>query len=170
MTGRHFVFTSLAVSAICLLASQVGAAPGTLAQSWKTPGGWLTELRVHPDGAKVCSSGKVSQDPHQFVVSFVRSGSEAIVLMVDQQQPPAAGASGEMTFHQSGETVGKVRVQAEGPAWASVDPNGPQTKSLMSKLSDQPLTIEVAGRKYEADFAGYADAMAQLSKCVSAAN
>lgn len=167
MTGRHLLFTSLILSAACFVAPQAGSAPGALTQSWKTADGWLTELRVHPNGAKVCSTGKRSDTPHTFVLTFVRSGSEAVVLLVDQTQPPAPGDTGNMTFKQSGETIGNVKAQIEGPAWASIDPNGPQAKTLMSKLTDKPLTIEVAGRQYQTELSGLGDALAQLSRCTA---
>jgi hypothetical protein len=50
----------------------------------KTDDGWLTELRVHPNGAKVCSTGKAAYTPHTFGLTFVRSGSQNVVLLVDE--------------------------------------------------------------------------------------
>lgn len=144
------------------------SAQGALTQSWKTDGGWLTELRVHPNGAKVCSTGKTGSKPHVFGLTFVRSGPEAIVLVVDQAQPPACGAT-EMTFYQSGQTAGIVKAMAEGPAFASTDPTGPQATGIMSKLTEQPLAIEVGGRRYEIALTGLTDALAQLARCVSGA-
>lgn len=167
MTGRHLLFTSLILSAACFAATQAGSAPGALTQSWRTPDGWLTELRVHPNGARVCSTGKVSQDPHQFVLTFIRSGPEAVVLLVDQQQPPATNDAGDMTFSQAGQTIGNVKTMVEGPAWSSTDPNGAQARDLMSKLTDQSLTIKVDGRQYQTQLTGLGDALAQLSRCNS---
>jgi len=166
MTSRPLLvmLTLLGASALSVAAA---SAQGALTQSWKTPGGWLTELRVHPNGARVCSTGKPSQDPHTFVLTFVRSGPEAVVLVVDQQKPPAPGDAGDMTFKQAGETVGVVKTLVEGPAWSSTDPNGPQARDLMSKLSDQALTIDVAGRQYQMQLTGLGDALAQLARCNS---
>jgi hypothetical protein len=165
MTGRQWLLASLAFASVCCLFPQGAFAQGELSKSWKTAGGWLTELRVHPNGAKVCSTGKASQTPHTFALTFVRSGREAAVLVVDQNEPPASQASGEMTFRQAGKTVGKIRVQAEGPAFASTDPNGSQARNLIARLSEQPVTIDVAGRRYQAELTGLSDAMAQLSQC-----
>ena len=70
-----------------------------------------------------------------------------------------------MTFEQAGKTVAIVKVQVAGPAWASTEPNGPQAKALMANLGAGPLTISVAGRQYQMDLTGFADAMAQLRTC-----
>ena len=79
--------------------------------------------------------------------------------------PPVAGNRGDMTFLQSDKTVGTVRVQAEGPAWVSVEPSGPQARELISSLTADPLTIRVAAREHKIDLAGLAGAVAQLSEC-----
>ena len=167
MTGRRLFFTSFILAGASFLTTLAMSAPGALTQSWRTQDGWLTELRVHPNGARVCSTGKVSQDPHQFVLTFVRSGPEAVVLLVDQKQPPAASDTGDMTFTQAGQTIGNVRTVVEGPAWSSTDPNGPQARELMTKLTDQALTIKVAGRQYQTQLNGLGDALAQLTRCNS---
>jgi hypothetical protein len=70
-----------------------------------------------------------------------------------------------MTFEQSDKTIGTLKMQVAGPAWASIDPTGPQATALISKLSPGPLTINVAGRHYKIDLAGLAGALAQLSNC-----
>ncbi|HWV54654.1 hypothetical protein [Pseudorhodoplanes sp.] len=167
----NFRLTSCAIAAILGAATglpSVASAQGALTQSWKTDGGWLTELRVHPNGAKVCSTGKAGSKPHAFGLSFVRSGPEAVVLVVDQAQPPSGGAT-EMIFRQGGQTVGAVKAMTEGPAFASTDPTGPQATGIMSKLTDQPLVIEVGGRRYETALTGLSDALAQLARCASGA-
>lgn len=140
------------------------SAAGELVDSWRTDGGWLTELRVHPNGAKVCSTGKASNTPHQFGLTFVRSGPENVVLLVDQQEPPS-GSGNDMTFTQAGQTVATLKVETAGPAWASADPKDPAAAELMSKLKPGAVTISIANRQYEADLAGYGDAMAQLTRC-----
>jgi hypothetical protein len=129
----------------------------------KTDEGWLTELRVHPNGAKVCSTGKAAYTPHTFGLTFVRSGSQNVVLLVDEHQPPTDTSGGDMTFEQSDKMLGALKMQVAGPAWASIDPTGPQATALISKLSPGPLTINVAGRHYRMDLAGLAGALAQLS-------
>ena len=70
-----------------------------------------------------------------------------------------------MTFEQSDKTLAVLKMQVAGPAWASVDPAGPQATALISKLSSGPVTINVAGRQYRIDLAGLAGALAQLSSC-----
>ena len=158
---------SLATAAIALSLSAAAlpayAAAGQLTNSWRTAGGWLTEQRVHPDGGKVCSTGKAGTAPHAFGLSIVRSGPENLLLVVDQQQPPTAG--GEMTFVQAGQTIGTLPAQASGPAFASTDPLGRQTPELISKLGPGALTINVAGRQYQADMTGFPEAMSQLAQC-----
>jgi hypothetical protein len=49
-----------------------------------------------------------------------------------------------MTFEQSDKMLGALKMQVAGPAWASIDPTGPQATALISKLSPGPLTINVA--------------------------
>jgi hypothetical protein len=155
----------LSLSALCVLAPLAASAAGQLVQSWRTDGGWLTELRVHPNGAKVCSTGKAAQTPHTFGLSFVRSGAENVVRLVDERDAPAGGSGGDMTFEQSGKMVAILKVRVAGPAWASTEPTGPQAKALMANLSAGPLTISVAGRQYQMDLTGIGDAMAQLRTC-----
>src|SRR4029079_8149265 len=156
------LFCRLTVCGLCPLAA---LAAGELVQSWKTDDGWLTELRVHPNGAKVCSTGKAAYSPHTFGLTFVRSGSENVVLLVDEQQPPTDASGVDMPFEQSHKTIGPLKMQVAGPAWASIDPTGPQATALISKLSPGPLPINVAGRHYKIDLAGLAGALAQLSNC-----
>ena len=165
--GTHRILISGLISlvTVCGLCPLTALAAGELVQSWKTDDGWLTELRVHPNGAKVCSTGKAAYSPHTFGLTFVRSGSENVVLLVDEQQPPTDASGGDMTFEQSDKTIGTLKMQVAGPAWASIDPTGPQATALISKLSPGPLTINVAGRHYKIDLAGLAGALAQLSNC-----
>ena len=165
--GTHRILISGLISlvTVCGLCPLTALAAGELVQSWKTDDGWLTELRVHPNGAKVCSTGKAAYSPHTFGLTFVRSGSENVVLLVDEQQPPTDASGGDMTFEQSDKTIGTLKMQVAGPAWASIDPTDPQATALISKLSPGPLTINVAGRHYRMDLAGLAGALAQLGTC-----
>lgn len=152
---------SLAVLAV--LVALPALAAGQLANSWRTPNGWLTEMRVHPNGAKVCSTGKAAQTPRPFGLTVVRSGTENLLLVVDEAQPPTS--AGDMTFSQAGKTIGTLRAQIAGPAYATADVNGSQTPDLVAKLTTAALTIDVAGRQYQTDMAGLPDALAQLAKC-----
>jgi hypothetical protein len=153
----------LSLAAAFSLSSLPASAAGQLVNSWKTPNGWLTEMRVHPDGAKVCSTGKATQTPRAFGLTLVRSGSENLLLVVDETQPPTS--AGDMTFIQAGKTVGTLRTQVAGPAFATTDPNSSRTPELVAKLTPAALTIDVAGRQYQTDMSGLPDALAQLAKC-----
>ena len=164
-THRTLISGLISLATVCGLCPLAALAAGELVQSWKTDDGWLTELRVHPNGAKVCSTGKAAYTPHPFGLTFVRSGSENVVLLVDEQQPPTHASGGDMTVEQAGKTLGTLKTQVAGPAWASIDPTDPQATALISKLSPGPLTINVAGRHYRMDLAGLAGALAQLSTC-----
>jgi hypothetical protein len=115
---------------------------------------------VHPNGAKVCSTGKASDTPHTFGITFIRSGP----LLADEQQPPTDTSGSDMTFVQAGQTLGALKVEVAGPAWASVEPTGPQAP-VIAKLAPGPVTIQVVGRQYQADLTGLPDALAQLSTC-----
>jgi hypothetical protein len=161
----HRILIITAFAAVCAFSPLAALAAGDLVQSWRTEGGWLTELRVHPNGARVCSTGKATHTPHTFGLSFVRSGRENMVLLVDEQEPPTETGAADMTFVQEGKTLGTLKVQPDGPAFASTDPTGPQAKTLISKLSPAPVTINVAKRRYEVDLAGITGAMAQLGSC-----
>ncbi len=167
---RTILVSLLGVAAAVSLSAPPVNAAGELAQTWRTEAGWLTELRVHPDGAKVCTTGKASSNPHSFGITFIRSGTENAVLLADQVEPPPAASSTNMTFVQNDETRGTLIVQAAGPAWISADPNGPQARTLISKLAPGPLTITVAGRQYQADLTGLSEALAQLNSCAQAAS
>ncbi len=169
---KRIVLTSL-LSLAAISAAVVrpaGAASGQLAQTWRTEAGWLTELRVHPDGAKVCTTGKASTTPHSFGITFIRSGTENAVLLADEVQPPPATRSSDMTFVQNSETRGTLIVQSAGPAWISTNPNGQQAPALISKLTPGPLTVNVDGRQYQTDLTGLPEALAQLNSCAQAAN
>jgi hypothetical protein len=165
ITHRTLISGLISLVTVCGLCPLAASAAGELVQSWKTDDGWLTELRVHPNGAKVCSTGKAAHTPHTFGLTFVRSGSENVVLLVDEQQPPTDTSGGDMIFEQSDKTLAALKMQVAGPAWASIDPAGPQATALISKLSHGALTINVAGRQYKIDLAGLAGAWAQLSSC-----
>ena len=168
--SRTRIGAAIAAAAVsALAAANAYAAAGELAGSWRTDNGWLTELRLHPDGAKVCSTGKASNNPHSFGITFVRSGTENVVLLADQQEPPSAAGLADMKFVQDGRTRGTLKVEVAGPAWVSTNPTGPQATTLMSDLTEGPLTIDVAGRQYEADLTGLPDALQQLGRCAQQA-
>lgn len=154
---------ALALAALITLSTCPARAAGQLLNSWRTPDGWLTEMRVHPNGARVCSTGKAAQAPRPFGLSIVRSGTENVLLVVDEAQPPTS--AGDMSFVQAGKTVGTLRTQVAGPAFASADPFSSQTPDLIAKLTTAALTIDVAGRQYQTDMAGLPDALAQLARC-----
>lgn len=156
----------VALAAVITVSTFPALAAGQLANSWRTADGWLTEMRVHPDGARVCSTGKAAQAPRPFGLSIVRSGVENVLLVVDEAQPPTS--AGDMSFVQAGKTVGTLRTQVAGPAFASADPYSSQTPELIAKLTTAALTIDVAGRQYQTDMAGLPDALAQLAKCEAA--
>lgn len=157
---------AVALAAVMTLSTFSAHAAGQLVNSWKTPDGWLTEMRVHPNGAKVCSTGKAAQAPRPFGLTIVRSGTENVLLVVDEAQPPTS--AGDMSFVQAGKTIGTLRAQIAGPAFASADPNSSQTPDLIAKLTTAALTIDVAGRRYQTDMSGLPDALAQLAKCDAA--
>ncbi len=163
--SRPSVMTSgiLSLAAAITLSPLPAIAAGQLANSWKTSNGWLTEMRVHPNGAKVCFTGKATQTPRPFGLTLVRSGTENLLMVVDEAQPPTS--AGDMTFVQAGKTIGSLRTQVAGPAFASADPNSNQTPDLVAKLTTAALTIDVAGRQYQTDMSGLPDALAQLAKC-----
>src|SRR5689334_20609075 len=137
---NHCISGLISLSAIFAVCSVAAAAPGTPVRSWKTDDGWLTELRVHPNGAKFCSTGKASNEPHTFGLSFVRSGPQYMVVLADETEPPAGTSGGDMTFIQGGRTVGVLKVQVEGPTWTSAEPAGPQGPALIAGLSSTPVT------------------------------
>lgn len=157
---------AVALAAVITLSTCPALAAGQLVNSWRTPDGWLTEMRVHPNGAKVCSTGKAAQAPRPFGLTIVRSGAENVLLVVDEAQPPTG--AGDMSFVQAGKTIGSLRTQVAGPAFASADPYSSQTPELIAKLTTAALTIDVAGRQYQADMSGLPDALAQLAKCEAA--
>ncbi|RAI39233.1 hypothetical protein CH341_26265 [Rhodoplanes roseus] len=157
----------LAAAALAALALPAQA-QGALQGAWRTDGGWLTELRSHPDGAKVCSTGKAGQTPHTFGLTIVRSGPETVVMVVDQTQPPAPGV-GEMSFSQNGRVVDTIPVQVTGPAVGSRDARGPEAGRLISRLSPGPTTIAVGDRRWELDLAGLPAALAELDRCLDKA-
>ena len=76
ITHRTLISGLISLVTVCGLCPLAASAAGELVQSWKTDDGWLTELRVHPNGAKVCSTGKAAHTPHTFGLTFVRSGSQ----------------------------------------------------------------------------------------------
>jgi len=160
---RNLLLSLCAMTAIGATASH---ASGELVRSWKTNDGWLTELRTHSDGAKVCSTGKGFHEPHAFGFTFVRSGPETVVMLVDQVQPPTEKVPTTMTFVVAGQTIGALSAQVAGPAWISSDPRSPQTTALFAKLEPGPMAVQVAGRTYQTDITGIGGAKEQMQTCL----
>lgn len=135
----------------------------TVKQSWRTEDGWLTELRQHTDGAKVCSAGKAFREVHPFGLSIVQSGAVTLVTLVDEQDPPALG--GRMKFSADGRDLGSLSATTQGPALASTEGESARTNKLIADLPDQLVSIDVADRHYQADLAGLTKAREQLATC-----
>ena len=155
-----FVLAALPIFA----ASQVAFADGSLViQSWRTDAGWLTELRQHSDGARVCTTGKAFKDGHPFGISIVKSGQITLVTLVDEIQPPSRG--GMMQLSSSGQDVGTLSVTPEGPAFATTEGESEKTWNMISGLPPQMLSIAVDGRQYQANLDGIDQARDQLKVC-----
>lgn len=157
--------------ALCLAPAMAftAQAAGALQGAWRTDGGWLTELRTHPDGAKVCSTGKAGETPHGFGFTVVRSGDETVVMVVDQTAPPPPGAGAEsvaLAFDQGGRVVGKIPSRVTGPAVASADPRAPEATRLLRALAPAPVTITAGDRRWTLDLAGLPTALAELDRCL----
>lgn len=169
MTTRSFAFAAAALAAAVTATLALPArARGVLQGAWRTDGGWLTELRTHPDGAKVCSTGKAGTTPHAFGFTVVKSGDETVVMVVDQTQPPAPGTDA-LTFAQAGRTVGTIPAQVTGPAVGSRDARGTEAPRLLAGLAPGPVTITAGDRRWEIDLAGLPDALAALDRCLERA-
>ncbi|MBK5962477.1 hypothetical protein CCR97_30440 [Rhodoplanes elegans] len=168
------ITTKTIALALCLaptLALSAQAA-GALQGAWRTDGGWLTELRTHPDGAKVCSTAKAGETPHGFGFTVVRSGDETVVMVVDQTAPPAPGtgaSSVALAFDQGGRVVGTIPARVTGPAVASADPRAPETPRLLRALAPGPVTITAGDRRWTLDLAGLPGALAEQERCLERA-
>jgi hypothetical protein len=132
-------------------------------KSWRTEQGWLTELRQHENGARVCATGKAFSEGHPFGLSIVKSGAVTLITLVDERQLPERG--GKMQLSASGQPVGSLAVTVAGPAFATSEAESSKTWALVSGLPAGPLSIEVGGREYLADLAGIALARSQLKSC-----
>ena len=132
-------------------------------KSWRTEKGWLTELRQHENGARVCATGKAFKDGHPFGLSIVKSGNVTLITLVDEGQPPVNG--GKMVWSTDGQSVGTLAVTAQGPAFASTEPESSKTWDLIRSLQPEILSIDVDGRKYLANLAGIELAREQLGNC-----
>jgi hypothetical protein len=132
-------------------------------KSWKTSAGWLTELRQHTDGARVCATGKAFDEGHPFGLSIVRSGQITLVTLVDEGRPPDRG--GLMKLSTSGEVLGRLSVTSEGPAFATTEKESEKTWKLIATLPSALLSIDVDGRNYQADLTGLDEARGQLKVC-----
>ena len=129
-------------------------------KSWRTDAGWLTELRQHANGARVCATGKAFKGDHPFGLSIVKSGEITLVTLVDERQPPSRG--GRMQLSTAETALADLLVTSEGPAVATTEQESNKTWSLVNSLSAQPLSIAVDGRQYRADLAGIEQARDQL--------
>ncbi|MFL9825087.1 hypothetical protein [Rhodoplanes sp. SY1] len=168
MTTRTIALALCLAPTLAFTAQAAGALQG----AWRTDGGWLTELRTHPDGAKVCSTGKAGETPHGFGFTVVRSGDETIVMVVDQTAPPASAPAAEpvvLAFDQGGRVVGKIPARVTGPAVASADPRAPEASRLLRALIPGPVTITAGDRRWTLDLAGLPTALAELDRCLERA-
>lgn len=160
---------------LCLVALASGASlpgtatadPSSVVQTWRTGDGWLTELRQHTNGARVCVTGKGFKVGHPFGISIVRSGEVTLITVVDEKQPPKKG--GEMTFSSADNSFGAFPVIAEGPAYATSEGDSRRVRQMIAGLRPGPLFIAIAERKYQADLAGIDEARVQLATCESQA-
>jgi hypothetical protein len=141
----------------------VYADQSTVIKSWRTSEGWLTELRQHTDGARVCAMGKAFNDSHPFGISVVKAGQITLITLVDQQDPPSRG--GAMILSASGQPLGVVTVEPAGPAFATTEGESGKTWDLIKDLAPGIVAIDVDGRQYRANFAGIEQARAQLRSC-----
>jgi hypothetical protein len=161
-TARRIAYSVLSLAPVCLPDIAFADASQVL-KSWRTDDGWLTELRQHTDGARVCATGKAFGTDHPFGLSIVRSGQVTLITLVDERQPPARG--GKMLLSADGQALGSVSVAPEGPAFATSEGESDHTWKLISGLPGQMLSIDVDGRQYKADFAGIGRARDQLKSC-----
>jgi hypothetical protein len=164
-----------AMRAVCgeglaLVALMTGAFPqatfadaSQVVKSWRTPAAWLTELRQHADGARVCATGKAFGEGHPFGLSIVRSGQITLVTLVDEGRPPVR--SGMMKLSASGKVLGDLAVTPEGPAFATTEKESEKARKLIAILPPTVLSIDVDGRRYQADLTGLDEARGQLEVC-----
>ena len=163
MTNRWPTLWATALLATTSMPGATSADPSQVMQAWRTRDGWLTELRQHTSGARVCVSGKDFRGAHPFGISLLRSGRIALVTVVDQLQPPATGD--EMEFSAGGRKLGRFAAISQGPAFATAEGESQRAWQLISGLEPGTLSIAVAGREYQADLAGIVEARAQLQSC-----
>jgi hypothetical protein len=152
--------------ALLISASLPGAAfadASRVVKSWRTDHGWLTELRQHDNGARVCATGKAFRDGRPFGLSIVKSGEVTLITLVDEGQPPERGA--KMELSAAGQPVGSLAVTIQGPAFATSEGESRKTWALVRDLPAGPLSIDVGGRQYLADLAGIGLAREQLKSC-----
>lgn len=133
--------------------------------AWRSPDGWRTELRRHPDGTTSCATAKSFDQPHLFGLLFLRSGNVMLFSVIDQQDPfPRPGL---MTLAVDGRAVGAYTMQAKGAALATVEGDSAQVRAMFARLAAGKLTINAVGREYQADLAGIAEARAAQDACVA---
>lgn len=133
--------------------------------AWRSPEGWRTELRRHPDGTASCATAKSFATPHLYGLLFLRSGSVMLFSVIDQQDPFTR--PGLMTLAVDGRAVGAYTMQAKGAALATVEGDSAQVRAMFARLAPGKLTINAVGREYQADLAGIAEARAAQDACVA---
>ncbi len=133
--------------------------------AWRSPEGWRTELRRHPDGTTSCATAKSFPTPHLFGILFLRSGNVMLFSVIDQQDPFAR--PGLMTLAVDGRAVGAYTMQAKGAALATVEGDSAQVRAMFARLPPGKLTINAVGREYSADLAGIEDARAAQDACIA---
>jgi hypothetical protein len=157
------VALTASVLMMTLSSATVHADQSAVVKSWRTSEGWLTELRQHTDGARVCATGKAFTESHPFGLSIVKAGQVTLITLVDQQDPPSRG--GAMVLSASGQPLGVVMVEPAGPAFATTEDESAKTWDLIKDLAPGIVAIDVDGRQYRANFAGIEQARAQLRSC-----
>lgn len=168
MGVMHRFSYALICSAWTIIPQIALADTGQVIKSWRTDAGWLTELRQHTDGARVCAAGKAFKEGRPFGLSIVKSGPVTLITLVDEKQPPSRG--GKMTFSDQGTTFGDLFVTPAGPAFATTEGESEQTWNTINRLPAQPLSIGIDGSEYSADLTGIDQAREQLKVCETEAS
>jgi hypothetical protein len=132
-------------------------------EAWRTPGAWLTELRQHQSGLRVCTTGKAFGHGSSSGLSIVQGENVTLLTLVDQQQPPMRG--GELNFAANGKQLGSISVTVEDPAFATSEADSTRAWQIISNLPPTPILIAVGDRRYAADLSGIDIALAKLKAC-----
>lgn len=164
----HRLSYALICSAWAIIPQIALADTSQVIKSWWTDAGWLTELRQHADGARVCATGKAFKEGRPFGLSIVKSGPVTLITLVDEKQPPSR--AGKMTFSDQGTTFGDLFIMPAGPAFATTEGESEQTWNTINRLPAQPLSIGIDGSEYSADLTGIDQAREQLKVCETEAS